>query len=520
MDVLIVGSGPAALAAAALLGRRRERGQDLRIMVLEGSSCRVRPKDPTCIVDLEEEAGLEELGGIPDACLGPRIEKEEILWLTSRGARKRPFSSHQSGSGGRLVAPEGLMDWLRGLAREGGVDLRQDSPAAGLLYDEKGVRGVVSSGGSDGRGKPRRIEAKITCIADGAGGRISRQLIRDRHLDEGRPPGRHAAVIEEIWEVPEASGRAGRTWRSFGWPLPGNRFGSGRLTCLPKGRLAVLFAVSLADSASPVDPWSLYELWRSHPRWAGLLEGGRPVSRFAGLMPEAGYWSIPKLAAPGALLTGAAAGLADLYHFRRLQPALVSGVLAGEVMAEALTEGDVSAPRLMAYDRRLRDSTLGQRLYDARNYLETFQPSRLAGLRQLAVQAVTGGRGLRERRRVAVGTPQRPLERPPVLPLERHFPRVPGWGELEIGPLTGRRPSTRPGAVRSPPIGPRLLDPGLCSSRCPEEFGCPCGSICPSGVFVTASTPDGGAPVLEGELCMQCRFCEEADPYGVIKLTS
>ena len=372
--------------------------------------------------------------------------------------------------------------------------------------------------GTPGGGTARRIEAKITCIADGAGGGISRQLIRDHRLGEGRPKGHHAAVIEEIWEVPGTPDRPGEAWRSFGWPLPRGRFGSGRFTCLPGERFAVSFAVSLADSAAPVDPWSLYERWLSHPRWAGLLEGGRPIGRFAGLMPEAGYWSIPKLAAPGALLAGAAAGLADLYRFRRLQPALVSGILAAEVMAEALGEGDVSAPRLMAYDRRLRDSALGQRLYEARNYLETVQPSRLAGWGQMAAQAVTGGRGLRERRRAAARMPRVPSERPPVLPLDYHAPRVSIWGNTGIAPGTDRHASAGPGGGLSPRLGPRLLDPGLCSSRCPREFGCPCGSLCPSGVFAVEAGAGGGVPALHGELCMQCRFCEEADPYGVVRL--
>src|SRR4029453_4850160 len=80
-------------------------------------------------------------------------------------------------------------------------------------------------------------------------------------------------------------------------------------------------------ATSPLD---LLQLFKTHPLVRGILEGGERVAWGAKALPGGGYWSMPKLTMPGALLVGDSAGMVDTVALKGVHHSVLSGKLAAE----------------------------------------------------------------------------------------------------------------------------------------------------------------------------------------------
>jgi electron-transferring-flavoprotein dehydrogenase len=113
----------------------------------------------------------------------------------------------------------------------------------------------------------------------------------------------------------------------------------------------------------------LLQTFKLHPLVKGILEGGERVAWSAKALPGGGYWSMPKLSMPGALLVGDAGGMVDTVALKGVHHCIKSGKLAAEAIYKSLKSGE----SLESYERAIDESSVGQELYQVRNARQPMQ---------------------------------------------------------------------------------------------------------------------------------------------------
>jgi len=517
VDVLVLGAGPAGLSTAIrLAGRLRERGGEPSILVLEKGAEVGFHQLSGAVMD---PRGLEELfpgareKGFP---LDAVVERDEIRWLSPRGSfalGERFLPRDLRNKGHWIVSLYRVVRWLQERATEAGVEVFPGFGGAEILFGERGeVAGVRTQDAGIGRGGNRKsnfqpgmdIRAKVTVFAEGPRGSLTKTLVRERGLDEGRNPQVYATGIKELWEI--RSDFAGRVVHTAGWPLDGSKYGGGWIYGLPERRLSIGFVVGL-DYGDPLfDPHEAFNRWKSHPFLARLLEGGTVLRYGAKAVPEGGYFSMPRLSGDGFVLVGDAAGFLNARRLKGIHLAIKSGLLAADAIAEALGAGDVSASRLSAYDRAFESSWARDELWGTRNYRQAFDRGMVVGMIRAALQYLFGGRLLRARLPV-----QADPEHYRALDDAERVARFRPDGRTTFDRATDVYHS---GTIHEEDQPSHLLvqDPAICVDRCEREYGNPCQRFCPAGVYEWIDHK----LKINASNCVHCKTCDVADPYQVI----
>jgi electron-transferring-flavoprotein dehydrogenase len=326
VDVLIVGAGPAGLAAAIQLARRaKEAGLSPNVAVIDKArefgahTCSGAVVDPKALRELFPDLEAAE---IP---VESPVEEDLIYALTEHDALQLPFVPPSLRQHGNLIVTLGLL--VRRLAREAeslGVNLFPGFPAVEPIVEQGRVAGVrTGDKGIDRKGERKGgfepgvdLKAKLTLVAEGPRGHLVRLLVRRFLLDQGRAPQTYAAGVKEIWELPPGSVPRGRVVHTMGWPLPPETFGGGFIYSMSRDRLNVGFVTGLDDRDPFTDPHLNLQRFKTHPKIRALLEHGKRVEYGAKTIPEGGWEAVPKLYMPGALLLGDGAGLLDAQRLK------------------------------------------------------------------------------------------------------------------------------------------------------------------------------------------------------------
>ena len=376
VDVVIVGAGPAGLAAAI---RLKQLDTTLEVVVLEKGS----------------EVGAHILSG---AVIDPRA-LDELLpdWHTSCPLAEVPVTENRHWvftRGGKWSMPHALMPplmsnrgnytgslgnltrWLAERAEALGVQIFPGFPAAEVLFDEGGaVMGVATQDmgvAADGSHKPdyqpgMELHAKYTLLAEGARGHLSKRMKHHFALDAECQPQVYGLGIKELWDVPAEKHRPGRVIHTQGWPLSeSGTWGGGFLYHQANGQVALGFVTSL-DYANPyVHPFEEFQRWKQHPAIRAEISGGRRVAYGARAINEGGWQSVPKLAFPGGALVGCAAVFVNVPRIKGTHTAMKSGMLAAEAVASAIAAGN-GKTELSDYDSALRSSWIADELELVKN---------------------------------------------------------------------------------------------------------------------------------------------------------
>ena len=365
VDVVIVGAGPAGLAAAI---RLKQLDATLEVVVLEkGSEVGAHILSGAVI----DPRALDEL--LPDwrtSCpLAEVPVTENRHWVLTRGgqwsmphALMPPLMSNRGNYTGSLG---NLTRWLAERAEALGVQIFPGFPAAEVLFDEGGaVMGVATQDmgvAADGSHKPdyqpgMELHAKYTLLAEGARGHLSKRMKHHFALDAECQPQVYGLGIKELWDVPAEKHRPGRVIHTQGWPLSERgTWGGGFLYHQANGQVALGFVTSL-DYANPyVHPFEEFQRWKQHPAIRREIEGGKRVAYGARAINEGGWQSVPKLAFPGGALVGCSAGFVNVPRIKGTHTAMKSGMLAAEAVASAIAARNEKT-ELSDYDSALRSS--------------------------------------------------------------------------------------------------------------------------------------------------------------------
>ncbi len=377
-DVVIVGAGPAGLAAAC---RIRQLNEDISVCVVEkGSEVGAHILSGAVF----EPTALNEL--FPDwkergAPLNTPVKGDDIYVMG--GAEKAtkvpnlfvPSTMHNEGN--YIISLGNLCRWLAEQAENLGVEIFPGFAAAEVLYNEDGsVKGIATGDmgvGAKGEHKDAympgmELHAKYTLFAEGCRGHLGKQLISKFKLDEGKDPQHYGIGIKEIWKVADDKHQEGLVVHTAGWPLDeSGSHGGGFLYHLEDNQVVVGLITDLAYSNPHVSPFDEFQRYKHHPVIKQYLEGGQRVAYGARAITKGGLQSQPKMTFPGGLMIGDNAGTLNFAKIKGNHTAMKSGMIAAEVVAEALA-ADRASDELTGYSDKYRNSWAWKELHKQRNF--------------------------------------------------------------------------------------------------------------------------------------------------------
>ncbi len=393
-DVVIVGAGPAGLAAAVRLRQlSAEHGREIAVCVVEkGSEVGAHILSGAVL----DPRALDEL--IPEwkdrgAPLNTPAREDRLFLLTERRAIRLPIPPQMKNRGNYIISLGILCRWLGAQAEALGTEIYAGFAAAEVLYDGDGaVKGIATGDmglGRDGRPTANHqpgveLRAKYTLFAEGCRGSLTKTLIERFNLDDGADPQTYGIGIKELWEVDPARHKPGLVIHTVGWPLDGRTYGGSFVYHLEDNQVAVGFIVGLDYENPYLSPFDEMQRFKTHPAMRPLFEGGRRLAYGARALNEGGFQSIPKLTFPGGALIGAAAGFMNVPRIKGSHTAMKSGMAAAETAFAALVAG-AGDGGLAAYPEALEKSWVRDELYRARNIRPSFRWGLWAGLAYSAV---------------------------------------------------------------------------------------------------------------------------------------
>jgi electron-transferring-flavoprotein dehydrogenase len=416
VGVAIVGGGTAGLATANRL---------LQLLAHDPETLERLGEVPVAVIEKAKVCGGHNLSGAvvrpgPLEELYPDLTREdwrkegwafgevhkEAVYLTPsenislRIPTPPPFKNH----GNEVISVSALARYQQRLAEEAGAYVLTETAATQLLVEDGRVKGVRS--GDKGRGKDGQplgnfepgtdITAQFTVLAEGCWGHLTGPAIREFDLAAGAEPQVWELGVKEIWKVPKPLDRLIHTMGP--WPLKlSSKYGQvGGSWIYPmkdektgEDLVSIGFVVELDYADATTSVHDLLQQFKTHKLVRGILEGGERVGWGAKALPGGGYWSMPKLTMPGALLVGDSAGMVDTLALKGVHHCIKSGILAGETIYNALKNGENS---LESYEDAVEESSIGKELYEVRNGRQPLQKGLLLGGPLSGLAQITKGK--------------------------------------------------------------------------------------------------------------------------------
>ncbi|MFC4726832.1 electron transfer flavoprotein-ubiquinone oxidoreductase [Coralloluteibacterium thermophilus] len=508
-DVVTVGAGPAGLAFAVRLKQIRpelsvcviEKASTIGAQVLSGAVIEPQPLD-------ELLPGWRDAP--PPVCV-PATE-DEFWFLTRNGGRKAPMVPPQMRNHGNFIVSLGAMcAWMAPQAEALGVEIYPGFAAAEPYFNEDGSVGGVRIGdmgvARDGTHKPTYtqgidIRAKVTVLAEGARGHLTKQLVKRYDLDALSDPQAYSIGIKELWQLPAGRAKPGRIVHSLGWPMDPSTYGGSFLYHLENDQVALGMVMGLDYRDPMFQPYEAFQQWKHHPTVKPLLEGGTILSAGARAVVTGGWQSLPKCEMPGAILIGDTAGLLNVPKIKGTHQAMRSGMLAAAHLAETLSPA--------GWDAKLRASPVMEELRRVRNIKPGFKRGLWMGLANAGWETLTGGRSPWTLKVKADWTSLEKLdghEAPERDYVQRTLPPRDRLAGVYFAATEHDEDQ---------PVHLRVRDTSICVDRCTEEYGNPCERFCPAGVYEMVEDEAGRRLQINAANCVHCKTCDIKDPYAII----
>jgi electron-transferring-flavoprotein dehydrogenase len=415
VGVAIVGGGTAGLACANRL---------LQLLADDPETMERLGEVPVAVIEKAKTCGGHNLSG---AVMRPKPLEElfgeltreqwrelgfafgevtkEAVYLTPTSKRSLriptppPFKNH----GNEVISVSALARYQQQQAEEGGAYILTETSATQLVVQDGRVVGVRS--GDKGRGKDGEplgnfepgtdIKARATVLAEGCWGHLTGAAIKEFDLAKDREPQVWELGVKEVWKVAKPLDRLIHTMGP--WPLKvAPKYGQiGGTWIYPMKNAAgedlvsIGFVVELEYADATTSAHDLLQTFKTHPLVREILEGGERIAWGAKALPGGGYWSMPKLSMPGALLVGDSGGMVDTMALKGVHHCIKSGMLAAETIYEALRHGSQD---LSGYEQAIEDSSVGKELWEVRNARQPLQKGLLIGGALSGLQQISKGK--------------------------------------------------------------------------------------------------------------------------------
>ena len=522
-DVVVVGAGPAGLAAAI---RVKQRQPELSVCVVEkGSEVGAHILSGAVL----EPRALDEL--LPDwrdrgAPVTTPVAGERFLVLTETRGVAVPHAllpPPMRNRGNYIVSLGNLCRWLAEQAEALAVEIYPGFAAAEVLYDDGAVAGVATGDMGIARNGERgpnyqpgvELRGRLTLFAEGCRGSLGRELMDRFSLRAGAQPQTYGIGLKELWEVAPDRHQKGLVVHSAGWPLDRRTYGGSFLYHFDDNHVAVGFVVGL-DYANPhLSPYEEFQRFKTHPKVRGTFAGGRRIAYGARALNEGGLQCLPKLAFPGGALVGCEAGTLNVPKIKGTHTAMKSGMLAAEAAAAALAAPAAPGPvDISGYETAFRNSWAWEELHRARNVRPGFKWGLWAGLLHAGVdQLVLRGRAPWTLRH---GHRDREATRPAADCAPIAYPRPDGT--LTFDRLTNLSYSGV-NHEEDQPAHLKLADETVPVATNLAVYDAPEQRYCPAGVYEIVRDDDGGDARLQinAQNCVHCKTCDIKDPTGNIR---
>ena len=416
IGVAIVGGGTAGLSCANRL---------LQLLADDPETLESLGEVPVAVIEKAKTCGGHNLSGAvvrpePLQRLFPDLTREdwrkegfafgevdkEAVYMTPTGKRALriptppPFKNH----GNEVISVSALARYQQRIAEEAGAYLLTETAATQLIVEDGKVVGVRS--GDKGRGKDGEplgnfepgtdIKAKATVLAEGCWGHLTGPAIREFDLGADREPQTWELGVKEVWKVPKPLdrlihtvgpwpvstsakyGQVGGTWL---YPMKDEKTGD--------DLVSIGFVIDLEYADATTSAHDLLQLFKTHPLVRGILEGGERVGWGAKALPGGGYWSMPKLTMPGAVIVGDAGGMVDTAALKGVHHSINSGILAAEAIYASLKQG---SDDFSSYEKELDESVTGKELWEVRNTRQPFSKGFFLGGALVNLMIATKGK--------------------------------------------------------------------------------------------------------------------------------
>jgi len=524
-DVVIVGAGPAGLAAAIRLKQlAAQASREIGVCILEKGAA-VGAHILSCAV--VDPIAFNEL--LPDwrergAPLETAVSDDRFMMLTAQRAWRVPSALMpplMSNRGNYIVSLDNVCRWLGEQAEALGVEIYPGFAATEVLYTADGaVRGVATGDMGIARDGSHRadyqpgmeLHAKFTLFAEGCRGSLSQEMMARFDLRRAAGPQKYGIGLKELWQVTPERHHKGLVVHTQGWPLDSHTGGGSFVYHFGDNLVSVGFVVHLDYENPHLSPYDEFQRFKTHPAIRDTFAGGKRLGYGARAINEGGLQSIPELAFPGGALIGCSAGFVNLPRIKGSHNAMKTGMLAAESVAAALEAGR-EHDLLDDYPQRVRRSWVHRDLYKVRNvkpglkwglYAGTLHAGAQMWLNDLNLGALVPWT-LKHR------APDYATLKPAASMPRIDYPRYDGM--LTFDKLSSVFLSNTNHA-EDQPSHLKLRDPAIPVAVNLAEYDGPEQRYCPAGVYEFVAAAGGAVQRLQinAQNCVHCKTCDIKDP--------
>ena len=520
-DVVIVGAGPAGLAAAIRLKQLAAQcGREIGVCVIEKGSEVGAHILSGAVMDPRALAELYPDWQALNAPLKAPVSEDRFLFLTEKSSFKVPtfllpqcFQNH----GNYVISLGNLCRWLGQQAEGLGVEIFPGFAAAEVLYNDNGsVKGVATGDmGVDKAGKPTdafqrgmELHAKYTFFAEGCRGHLGKQLQARYELNKDADPQVYGIGLKELWEIKPDKHQLGLVVHTAGWPLTSDTYGGSFLYHMEDNLVAVGYVVGLGYANPYLSPYEEFQRYKTHPTIRTFFEDGKRVAYGARAITAGGLQALPKLVFPGGCLIGDDAGFLNASRIKGSHCAIKSGMLAAESAFDAVAAGR-AGDELASYPDAFAQSWLYEELYRARNFKPWMSKGLYTGTLMVGVdQVVFGGRAPWTLHH-AHADHETLVKKSDVAPIAYPKPD----GVLTFDRLSSVFISNT-NHNEDQPCHLTLKDPSVPVNVNLALYDAPEQRYCPAGVYEIVRNDDGTEPRLQinAPNCVHCKTCDIKDP--------